>query len=91
MPKAPSKLLAISCTIFTMLFFLHNHSAYLKIGVDHREIDSGFGVFLSPQKNIGYIFKEFLPIIDIFSLFSIFFLPSVYLFSLISGQFDIAG
>ena len=34
---------------------LYNHSAYLVISVNHREVDSGFSVFPCLQKNIGNI------------------------------------
>ena len=48
-PDNPDYTRTLECVI------LYNHSAYLVIGINHREVNSGFCIFLGLQKNIGNI------------------------------------
>ncbi len=42
--KFLQNLFTIGGTIFSVLFFLYNHSANLKVGIDHGEIYRRFGI-----------------------------------------------
>ena len=45
------ELLSVSGAVFSVLFFLHDLSPDLIVGIDHREIDGGLGIFSGVCEN----------------------------------------